>query len=508
MAKKSNVKTVGVIMLITLAGKVLGLVRDMLLGHNFATGMESAAFQVASRIPRTFFDAIFASAISASFIPVFSDCLETSGREDAKKLAHSFFTWAGLLTAVFSLAGMALAEPVVGLLADGLDAETAALCASLLRVLFPTVFFTGLAFSMVGVLQSMGEFYIPAAMSVASNGIIIVYYLFFCRRFGIHGLAWAFVLGWAAQVVMQIPWLHRHGFGYRPRLRHPALRRVVALMLPVMVSTWVQPVNQLISTRFATHLFSGAGASAMDYANTLYTMISGILVLSLTNVIFPEMSRLSSGGQEEALGDLVAGSLRGMLFLLLPMMAGLALLSEPLVRLLYEWKSWDSFSTVITARALRFMCLGMAGYGVQNVLSRAYYARCSGRLPLISGAVSIAVNVLLCLLLWERLDVAGLALATAASSTAAALVLLLPTVRQYPDAMGRRFWAGIIKMLLATAVMSAAVILTYRGLDAVCGDGLIGRLALLGGPTLAGAAVYFGAAWLLRLPELTSLRKK
>ena len=96
-------------------------------------------------------------------------------------------------------------------------------------------------------------------------------------------------------------------------------------MLPVMVATWIQPVNQLISTRFATHLFSGAGASAMDYANTLYTMISGILVLSISNVIFPEMSRLSTGGKNAELGALIGSSLRGMLFLLLPMMAGLVL---------------------------------------------------------------------------------------------------------------------------------------------------------------------------------------
>lgn len=213
------------------------------------------------------------------------------------------------------------------LLADGFEPETAKLCASLLRILFPTVFFTGVAFSMVGVLQSLGQFNIPAAMSVVSNGIIIVYYLFFCRKFGIYGLCWAFLLGWAAQALIQVPWLHQNGFRYRPSLRHPGLKPVFLLMLPVMVSTWIQPVNQLISTRFATHLFSGAGASAMDYANTLYTMIAGILVLSITNVMFPEMSRLNTEGKHKELGTLITDSLRGMLFLLLPMTAGLLILA-------------------------------------------------------------------------------------------------------------------------------------------------------------------------------------
>ena len=505
--ENKHIKTIGLVIIITMLGKVLGLVRDMMLGHNFATGMESTAFQVASRIPRTFFDAVFASSISASFIPVFNDRLENYGKEDAFRLSSSFFTWVGLLTGMFSLAGMALADPIVVLLADGFDAETSALCTSLLRILFPTVFFTGLAFSMVGVLQSMGEFNIPAAMSVASNAIIIIYYLFFCRQYGIYGLAWAFVIGWAAQGVMQMPWLHRNGFRYRPSLRHPGLKQVFALMLPVMVSTWIQPVNQLISIRYATHLFDGAGASAMDYANTLYTMITGILVLSITNVIFPEMSRLSTVGKEKELGELIVSNIRGMLFLLLPLTVGLMVMSTPLVRLLYEWGNWDSFSTGITARALCFMSLGMVGYGVQNVLSRAFYAGQDGKTPLVSGVVSIAINLVLCMVLTDKLDVAGLSLATAVSSTAAALVLLIPTVRKFPKLWNGGFWVSIGKMLLCSGVMGIVVWLMYQGLNGILSDGLIGRVIVMGVPTVCGVAVYFAAAYLLKLQELDFVKK-
>lgn len=501
-------KTVGLIMMITLLGKVLGLVRDMLLGHNFGTGMESAAFLTASRIPRTFFDAIFAAAISASFIPVFTERMEQKGQEDAFRLSRCFFTWMGLLTAGMSLIGMVFAEPLVGVLAQGFDAETAALCARLLRILFPTVFLTGLAFSMVGVLQSMGEFYIPAALSVASNGIIILYYLLFCRRFGVYGLAWAFLLGWAAQALMQMPWLFRHGFHYRPCFRHPALKSVFTLMVPVMVSTWIQPVNQLISTRFASFLFEGAGASAMEYANTLYTMIAGILVLSITNVMFPEMSRLSSSGQEDQLGELVGGTLRGMLFLLLPMMVGLMLLSRPIVRLLYEYQSWNTFSTEITARALCFMSLGMVGYGIQNVLSRAFYAQQNGKAPMISGAISIVVNLALCLLLSGSMDVAGLSIATAASSMVSAVLLLIPMLRRYPGVLGKRFWIGILKMLCCTLGMGAAVWLAGRSVALWLQDGMLRRILQVGIPTVAGIAAYFILALVLGLEELQALRSR
>lgn len=503
--RSSHIKTVGLIMVITLLGKILGLVRDMFLGHNFATGMEGAAFQVASRIPRTFFDSIFASAISASFIPVFNSQLEQHGKEAAFRLSSSFFTWVGLLTALLSALGILFSGPLVSVLADGFDPDTAALCARLLQILFPTVFFTGVAFSMVGVLQSLGQFNIPAAMSAVSNGIIIIYYLFFCRKFGIYGLCWTFVIGWAFQALIQIPWLHKNGYRYRPSLRHPGLKQVFVLMLPVMVSTWIQPVNQLLSTRFATHLFSGAGASAMDYANTLYTMIAGILVLSITNVLFPEMSRLSTEGKSQELGILISGSIRGMLFLLLPMTAGLMLLSTPLVRLLYQWKSWTDFSTQITARALRFMTLGMVGYGVQNVLSRAFYARQDGKTPLISGAVSIVVNLVLCILLSGHLDVAGLSLATAVSSMVSAVILLIPTIRRDNAHWNRTMLSGISKMLLSTGIMSLAVWGAYALLSGLLPDTLVGRVLLLGIPTLCGIIVYFLASLALKIEELTGV---
>ena len=507
MSKDQNkhIRAIGSILVITMLGKVLGLVRDMMLGHHFGTGMASSAFLVASRIPRTFFDAIFASAISASFIPVFNERLERRGRDDAFRLSNCFFTWVGLATALFSTLGIVFAEPIVAALADGFDAETARLCASLLRILFPTVFFTGIAFSMVGVLQSLGQFTIPAAMSAVSNAIIIGYYLLFCRNYGIYGLAWAFVLGWAAQALIQIPWLHRSGFRYRPVLRHGALGQVFRLMIPVMVSTWIQPMNQLLSTRFATHLFDGAGASAMDYANTLYTILTGVLVLSITNVLFPEMSRLSSAGQEEELGELLHTNLRGMLFLLIPLTAGVMLMAEPLVRLLYEWGSWDGFSTTITARALCFMSLGMVGYGLQNVLSRSFYAGQDGKTPVISGIVSIAVNLILCLALTDSMDVAGLSLATALSATAGASVLLLPTLRRFPGLRSRSFWLPIAKMLLAALVMAAAVALTHGLFGGLLPDTLPGRAAVLGIPTVLGIAVYFLLAWAMKLPELKLL---
>ena len=494
--KKKQLQTIGMMMVLTLLGKVLGLVRDLQLGHRFATGFEADAFLAASRIPRNFFDAVFASAISASFIPVFNEYLEKKGKDEAFRLSDAFISIIALLTAGFSALGMIFAPQITAFLADGFDARTAELCAGLLRVLFPTVFFTGIAFSIVGVLQSLGEFSIPALLSTASNLVIIAYYLLLCGRFGISGLAWAFLAGWAVQVLIQLPSLRRFGYRYRPSLRHEGLRPIMKLMLPVLVSTWMQPVNLTVATKFASRI--AGGASSLEYANTLYTIITGVFVLSIANVIFPELSRLSARQDGGGIGELVDDTLRQMIFILAPLAAGLMILARPLVRLLYEWGEWGEESTALTSGALAMLALGMLGYGVHVILSRVFYARQEGRLPLISGIVSVAVNLLLCMTLWRGAGIRGLAAASAVSQLAAAAVLFVALARRDRGMLSPGFALEIGKMLVCSAVMGACVYACRQALSSAAGAGIVSRIAAFGLPTVLGIAVYFAAAALMK----------
>ena len=247
--KNSAAKTVSLVMAVTFIGKVLGLYRDRLLAIHYSTGAAANAFFTASRIPRVFFDAVFASAIATCFIPVFSEYLEQKGKKEAFRFAGSFITVIALLTGGLTLAGMAFPQPLVALFADYSDPATTALAVSLTRVMFPTVLFSGAAFSLVGVLQAQDHFTAPALMSAVSNLVIILYFFTLDARLGIFGLAGAYLLGWLLQGVIQVPPLYRLGFRFRPGLdlRSEGMRKVFFLMGPVMVSTWVQPILQPVS---------------------------------------------------------------------------------------------------------------------------------------------------------------------------------------------------------------------------------------------------------------------
>lgn len=511
MAKNNEnaTKTISMVMAITLLGKVLGLYRDHLMAvHYGTTGMEAKAFYIASRIPRVFFDVVFASAIAACFIPVFSEYLTKKGKKEAFRFGGNFLSVMALLTAVLTVLGMVFAQPLVTLFADGYDAETAALAASLTRFMFPTVLFTGVAFSFVGILQSMDRFNIPALISTVSNLVIIGYFFFLDDRFGVYGLAAAYLVGWLLQAVIQVPTLRQLDFHYHPdfSFRSEGMRKAFSLMGPVMVSTWVQPINLTINTKFGSHLYDGAGVSAMEYSTNLYLVVAGVFILSITNVIFPKLSRLTAEHQEDQFRDTIRQTVHSSLFFVMPMAAGMMALARPMVSFLYGGGAFDEFSVNITSQALVWVSLGMVGYGLQNILSRAYFAQQNGRTPLIAGGISILANIVGCMLLTEPLGVAGLAISSTISSTLYALLLLIPLQKQGGGVLNAGFGKDAMKMLLSTVGMAAVVLVVRYGLENLLPQGKLGELVLLGICALIGVAVYFLLATLTGLDEAKMVR--
>ena len=503
MSEKGNqaVKTVSFMMLITLFGKILGLVRDQFLAAKYGYSTAGAAFYIASQIPRTFFDVVFASAISASFIPIFVEYLQKYGKEEAYRLANRFITLISTATILIMVGCILFAEPLAWLFAPGYEVETIDLAVPLLKMLFPTMLFTAVAFSFVGILQSLDEFNIPAALSVVSNGILIFYYIFLNERFGVYGLTVAFLIGWAMQAIIQIPSLHKKGYHYRPdfHFKDDGLKKIGKLMLPVMVGTWIQPINYMINARFASQLSNGElGVTSLGYANNLYTIIVGVFVLAIANMVFPKFSRMTEDKKEFGLA--VRNTLKAMIFLLIPMTVGLMALAEPVVTLIYKRGEFDLLATELTSAALFFFALGMVGYGVQNILSRAFYANQDGKTPFYSGLVSIIINAVLCALLLKPMGIGGLALAAAVSSTAAALVLMVPAVKQYPDILDRSLAGQILKMAVAAFGMLVLVQAFKMAVPKVFG-GTVCLLVQLCGCGGLGVVSYMVFAKILRIEE-------
>jgi len=493
--------TLPIIMSITLTGKVMGILRDRLQAVYFGTySAEAIAFSQAAFLPRNFLDIMFASVFSASFIPVFNRELETLGKDAAFALAARFIRFLLLVTTAVTVLAVIFAEPVYGvfLAAEAHAAEVRPLAVTLLRIMFPIMVVSSLAFSLTGILQSMGQFYIPAAMSIASNGVILLYYFFGIERFGVYGLAVAFLVGWGAQVVIQLPFLVRNGFFLRPwgAAPHPArdssldpFKSILKLSLPVMVASWLLPVNLLVNTRAVGGLYGGEhGFPALMYAHSLYTVITGLFVLSLANVLFPALSKFAAVEDWAGYTEYLRTCLRGMLFLLLPMTFGLMAVAEPLVRLVFYGGRFDGVSVQITATALFFFSLGIVGFGLQVILSRACFALQDGRGPLVTAVLAMVINAVLSFALAPSMEIGGPALASAVGISVAGVGLLIRLRGLLPE----RLWDS--RMIFDIGKMLALALVMYAVVSLI--DGIFLAAA-------AGVVLYLLGAFILKIPEVT-----
>lgn len=499
------VKTVSFMMFATLAAKILGMVRDILLASYYGTGSEAVAFLTASRIPLLFFDIGLGAAIASTFIPVFNQYLQNDGKEKAIEFSNHFVNIVLLITGVLTLLGIIFARQFVNLVAPGLDDNTYLLTVELTKILFPMIIFTGLAFSFVGILQSFNEFNIPASISLVSNIIIIVYFVLFNKVFGIYGLAVAMLIGWSVQVIVQIPALIKKGYSYRPKISfmNEGIRKVSILALPVLVSTWVQPINAMVNIRLASWLNEGQAVAALDYANKLYIIIVGVFTYALTNLIFPSLSRMSASDKREEFSKLLNTALRSVVYFITPMMVGFIILRVPLIELIYKRGAFDNSSTELTSTALLFYSIGMLGFAIHEIMNKGFYAMHDAKTPMKIAAGGITLNILLSVFFVRYLNagIGGLALAASIASITISSMLLFVMNKKVYGFINNKTGLYFLQIVFSAVIMGIIVYITYGILGSFLGNTLFQRAILLLVPAAIGALTYLGVTVLLKVEE-------
>jgi len=270
-----------------------------------------------------------------------------------------------------------------------------------------------------------------------------------------------------------------------------------------MVGTWVAPVNFFVNGLAATH--SGAGSqayNALAYANTLYSVLTGVVILSISNLIFPKLSAMAANDDSSAFDLTMRQTIRVILYLMIPMALGLIAVGQPLIRLYYERGNFDAASTSLTSSALVCFAAGMPGFGLQTVLARGFYARREGKTPLYTGIAAMAANLGLSFLLMRFMRGAeGPALASSVAITIVAGLMLWRMGRRSKAVLEKKLLFDALKMLAAGAVMFALSWLVREGVQARMGGGLAGKALTVVLPVLVGVAVYLPLTLALRVDE-------
>lgn len=493
--KSTLLSSAAVMSVIILLSKLMGLFRDTLVARFYGTGTESVAYTAASKLPVTVFDLIIGGVVSAAFIPVFNSVLVKKGKRDAMRFANSYVNLIIIACVVITVVGVIFATPLIGFIAPDIPSDAAALAVKLTRIMFPMIIFTGLAFSFVGILQSMGEYNLPALISLVSNCIMVGYLFTLNRFFGIVGLAVAMLLGWASQAFIQLPKAYSLGFRYSPRANifDPDIFRAAKNALPILIGTWTTPICNLINTRIASGIDNGRAITALDYANRLYTMIVGIFSFVATNLLFPYFSRAEAQGDREGASRLIRTSVKTLIYIIAPITVGIICLAEPFTALVYQRGEFTSSDTLITAEALSRYAVGMIFMAANEVLVKALFAANKPRIPMISSIVSMVFNILLVTVFGSYFGVGEIALVCAVATVINLMINLIAAHHTSVCRFTRRDVLDVLCSVVSALIMIPVIIAISR-----VSDSSLIKLIL---SVCAAAPVYFAASLLFRSEE-------
>jgi putative peptidoglycan lipid II flippase len=503
-------RSTAVFSLATAVSRALGLVREMVTAYYFGVAGKINAFTVAIQIPNLVRALVADAALSGAFVPVFSELLERGERQRAWRVASTllWLTLLGLggLTALFILAAPLLIRPFGN---PGGDVD---LAVGLARVLFPIVVLLGLSGIVVGVLNTYHHFALPALAPVAWNLVIVLGLVLGVPRVDgddaeLYLYAGVVVLGTFVQLLLPIPWLRRLDGRLMLAIdwRDPAVRRVLALMLPVTLTIGLINVNFLVGTVFASRLLDPELApTAIDKAFRLYMLPQGIFAVAVTTVLFPTLARLAARADVSGLRRALDSGIRQIAFLLVP--AGLVsiVLADPIVRLVYQRGAFSASDTTVVADCLQAFSIGLVFNGWMLILNRSFYAVQTNWIPTAVALGAVALNGALNAVFY-RLGIWGIPLASAVVNIAGAAALLWMMRRRLGlEHVGRTF--GVVAQILAAGALAAgAAFLVWYGADEWLGRSPAAQLVSVGAALVAAGVVYAAAARALGIRELEAL---
>ena len=534
---QSVARSAGIVSIAVMFSRVLGLVREMIFAKYFGAGFLYDAFLVGFRIPNILRDLFAEGALSAAFVKVFTDYQLKKSEAEAWQLASLIFNALAIVLSVITIVGIFTAPYLVPLLARGFSPEKAALAVTLTQIMFPFILLVALAAVAMGVLNTKGRFGVPASASTAFNiasivfGLGLAFYLSggvwetssdkdlipsAAAQWAIIGMAIGTLIGGAFQLFIQIPSLLRVGFRFSPvvSFTDEGVWRVMRLMGPAIIGTSAVQIKVLVDTFIVSSI--DGGQSWLSYAFRLMQFPIGLFGVAIGTAAIPTLSRLASENNFTKFRSTLSDAIKLVFLLTIPAACGLVVLGEPIIRLLYERGEFQAFDTNMTAWALAAYSIGLTGYAAIKIISPSFYALDDAKTPMYVSIASILVHVVVSYSMMRFLSTVGVtperpngfghvgvALATSTVALVNFFALTFLMRRRISGLNGREIFVAFIKIVIASAAMSAVCYASYYFLTNSLGEKtLIVKLVEAFVPIALGGIAFFIAAKLLRVSEI------
>ncbi|WP_273726028.1 murein biosynthesis integral membrane protein MurJ [Brucella gallinifaecis] len=449
----------------TLMSRIFGFTREMFMAAALGTGPVADAFNAAFRFPNTFRRLFAEGAFNAAFVPLFAKEIEKNGMDGARRFSEEVF---GVLFTVllFITIIMELSMPFIvrTVIAPGFTDDPVKFdnTVRLAIIMFPYLACMSLASMMAGMLNSLHRYFAAAIAPVFLN-IILIAVLAFAWWQGYDALAVGYALSWgvmaAGLVQLAIVWIDVRVAGIkigfkRPRLT-PGVKRLLVLAFPAAITGGITQINLLINTNIASGM-EGA-VSSLVYADRIYQLPLGVVGIAVATVLLPELSRALRGGHMKEASNLQNRSVEFTLFLTLPAAAALLVMSEPIVRLLFERGQFSAESTLVVSNILAIYGIGLPAFVLIKAFIPGFFAREDTRTPMIFAAISVAVNITLAITLFSRMGPSGIAIAEITAGWVNAALLFATLVKRGHWGNDIPLLTRIPRLLIAAGVMAVGI---------------------------------------------------
>lgn len=464
--RKHLVKAAAVVALMTLTGRILGLIRDIVSAKRFGTSWQWDAFLYAFMLPNLFRRIVGEGGLTSAFIPVYNEILEKHNKAEAFRFANITISFLSCMLLVFILAvegALTLAIKI------GFQSQILMLTLELSRILFPYLWFLSMYAVGMGILNSHRHFLAPSMGPAILDTVWILGVLLvpacsagdFIGR--VRWLSYILLFAGLLHVAVEIPPLYKIGFKFRWiwDSGYEGLKKVWRLLLPVVMSFAIVQIN--ITVDMTLGMMIGAGAnSSLWYGNRLMQFPLGIFALAMGTALLPMLARQVARNEKEAARKTLSFALRSVCFIIIPSSVGLIILRQPIIQVLFQRGEFDAVSTGRCAAVLLGYTVGLFAFAGQKIMNSGFYAAHDSKTPMLTSVIAIFSNILLNLILMVPFKEAGLALGTSLSG----MIQFGQLIYFYPKKVGefpfRELFVSFLRILAASLLMGAVCYFSWE----------------------------------------------
>lgn len=421
-----------IVMGINMLSRLLGLAREMLMAFYFGSSGYTDAYFASTRIANFFTTMLGEGSLGTVFIPLYKEKMEKDGLEKANNFIFSVTNLIINFTLIIAFITFFFSKPILKYLIGFNDNKRFIIANNLLKIMAFYVVFIALSGIAASVLNNYKKFYISTLTGVIFNITIIAGIFISNKTIGIYGLGISFLLSGFFQMFIQLPsfFMIVKKYKFLINLKDPYVKEFFLLMIPTLIGIFAYQINEIVDTNFAAYLKVGT-ISAINYASRLYLLPVGIFAVSLSVVIFPNLSSAVVKNDKEIEKLLFTRGLNLLCFLIIPSIFGLFFYSEQIVKLLFGYGKFDKNSIILTSEILKCYSLGLLFFSTNHLLTREHYVHKNRYTPVIASFISIAINIFLDYMLYKKYAHVGITLATSISAMFNYIILFISIKRKY-----------------------------------------------------------------------------